>query len=87
MDMSLIKLQEMVKDRECCGPRGRKELDKTEQLNNHNDLRCTGTLDPGPSLNMSVSSSLTGNVKMIIHISQDCCTGYMRKPASKPLIY
>lgn len=26
--------------------------------------------DPGPSLNMSISSSLTGNVKMIIHISK-----------------
>ena len=33
MDMSLIKLQDMVKDREawqCCSPWGQKELDTTE---------------------------------------------------------
>ena len=37
MDTSLSKLQEMVKDREdvCCSPRGHKELDTTEQLNNN----------------------------------------------------
>ena len=37
MDMSLSKLQEMVKDREtwvCCSPGGCKELDTTERLNN-----------------------------------------------------
>ena len=34
MDMSLSKLQEMVKDREaCCNPQGHKELDMTERLN------------------------------------------------------
>ena len=31
--MSLSKLREMVKDR-CCSPRGCKEADMTEQLNN-----------------------------------------------------
>ena len=36
MDMSLSKLQEMVKDRKpvCCSPQRHKEVDKTEQLNN-----------------------------------------------------
>ena len=37
MDMSLIKLQDMVKDREawqCCSPWGQKELDTTEWVNN-----------------------------------------------------
>ena len=36
MDRSLSKLQELVMDREVwqsCSPWGRKELDKTEQLN------------------------------------------------------
>ena len=37
MDMSLSKLQDLVMDREAwctaCSPRGRKELDMTEQLN------------------------------------------------------
>ena len=34
MDMDLGKLRELVMDREvCCGSRGRKELDMTEQLN------------------------------------------------------
>ena len=33
-DMSLSKLQETVKDREAWGPRGHKELDMTERLNN-----------------------------------------------------
>ena len=36
MDMSLSKLQEMVRDRgglACCSPWGRKESDTTEQLN------------------------------------------------------
>ena len=34
MDMSLGELRELVMDRglECCGSRGRKELDTTEQL-------------------------------------------------------
>ena len=38
MDMSLSKLCEMVKDREAwrvCSPRGCKELDTTERLNNN----------------------------------------------------
>ena len=36
VDMSLSKLQEMVKDREaCCSPWGHKELDTTEWLNNN----------------------------------------------------
>ena len=35
MDMSLSKLQELVKDREAGGP---KESSKTEQLNNNNNL-------------------------------------------------
>ena len=39
MDMSLSKLQEMVRDREAwhaaCNPWGRKEVDMTEQLNNN----------------------------------------------------
>ena len=38
MDVSLSKLQEMVKDREAwratCSPRSRKESDNTKQLNN-----------------------------------------------------
>ena len=41
MDMSLSKLQEMVKDREarpCCSPWGRKESDTTQRLNNNNIL-------------------------------------------------
>ena len=33
MDMSLIKLQELVMNREACSPRGHKESDTTEQLN------------------------------------------------------
>ena len=36
MDMSLSKLQKLVMGQgslACCSPRGRKELDKTEQLN------------------------------------------------------
>ena len=40
MDMSLSKLQEMVKDREawvCCSPGGCKELDTTERLNNNDN--------------------------------------------------
>ena len=48
MDMSLSKLQEMVKDREdgdgegqgsleCCSPWGCRESDMTEQLNNNNN--------------------------------------------------
>ena len=38
MDMSLRKLQGMVKDREawCCSPWGCKESDMTEQRNNNN---------------------------------------------------
>ena len=43
MDMSLSKLQEMVKDREgslgCCCPWGRKESDMTEQLSNSSRYR------------------------------------------------
>ena len=38
MDMTLNKLQEIVKDREawqCCSLWGHKESDTTEQLNNH----------------------------------------------------
>ena len=38
MDMSLSKLQEIVKDREgslvCCTPRGCEQSDTTERLNN-----------------------------------------------------
>ena len=40
MDMSLSKLQEIVKDREawqCCSPWGHKELDTTEQLNSNQE--------------------------------------------------
>ena len=40
MDMNLGKLWEMVRDREswlCCSPWGRKELNTTGQLNNHNN--------------------------------------------------
>ena len=33
MDMSLIKLQELVRNREACSPWGHKESDPTEQLN------------------------------------------------------
>ena len=33
MDMNLSKLRELVMDRESCSPWGRKESDKTEQLN------------------------------------------------------
>ena len=38
MDMSLSKLQEIVKDRKpgMCSPWGHKESDMTEQLNNNN---------------------------------------------------
>ena len=41
MDMSLSKLQEIVKDRGslvCCSPWGHKESDTTEQLNSNNFL-------------------------------------------------
>ena len=34
-DMSLSKLQGIVKDRGACSPWGRKELDMTEQPNNN----------------------------------------------------
>ena len=40
MNMSLSKLQEIVKDREgqaCSSPWGHKELDMTQQLNNNNN--------------------------------------------------
>ena len=37
MDMSLSKLQELVRDRETWCPWGRKELDTTEQLNKNNN--------------------------------------------------
>ena len=42
MDMSLSKLQEMVKDRKpvCCSPWGRKELDTTKRLNDDNNKPC-----------------------------------------------
>ena len=49
MDMSLSKLNEIVKDKEtcegqgnleCCSPWGRKELDMTKQLNNKNNNKC-----------------------------------------------
>jgi len=33
MDMSLSRLREMGKDRECCSPWGHKESDMTERLN------------------------------------------------------
>ena len=33
MDMNLSKFQELVMDREACGPWGRKESDVTERLN------------------------------------------------------
>ena len=42
MDMSLSKLQEMVKDREslaCCSPWGHRELDMTEWLNKNQETR------------------------------------------------
>ena len=35
MDVSLSKLQEIVKDRACCCPWRHKESDMTEQLNNN----------------------------------------------------
>ena len=35
-DLSLIQFRERVKDSEACSPRGRKELDTTEQVNNSN---------------------------------------------------
>ena len=40
MDLSLNKLQEIVKDGACCSPWGRKELDMTEQLNINSSDRC-----------------------------------------------
>ena len=43
MDMSLSKLQEIVKDREsmaCYNSWGRKESDTTERLNNNITLSC-----------------------------------------------
>ena len=45
MEMSLSKLQEMVKDREAwhaCSPWGHIELDTTEQLNNNNNAAGAG---------------------------------------------
>ena len=36
MEMNLSKLQEMVKDTEAWSAAGRKESDRTEQLNNSN---------------------------------------------------
>ena len=40
MDLSLNKLQEIVKDGACCSPWGRKELDMTEQLNMNSSDGC-----------------------------------------------
>ena len=38
MDMSLSKLQKMVKDREAdCSPRGHRKSERIEQLNNKNN--------------------------------------------------
>ena len=36
-EMSLSNLWEMVKDREACSPRGRRELDTAKQLNYNKD--------------------------------------------------
>ena len=38
MDMNMGKLREMVRDREACSPRGRKELDITGRPNNNKYL-------------------------------------------------
>ena len=43
MDMSLSKLQELVKDKEglaCCSPWGGQESDTTEQLNKTTAIPC-----------------------------------------------
>ena len=40
MDLSLSKVQEIVKDRSCCSPWGHKESGVTEQLNNNNHPIC-----------------------------------------------
>ena len=48
MDMSLSRLQEMVKDGEAwmLYPLGHKELDITEQLNNKNNKGCIARKNP-----------------------------------------
>ena len=48
MDMSLSRLQEMVKDGEAwlLSPLGQKELDMTEQLNNKNNKGCIARENP-----------------------------------------
>ena len=66
MDMSLSKLQEIVKDREawlCCSPWGHKESDKSEQLNNNMAKRTWMELQ-------SDFSILTGTLKRKINLSQ-----------------
>ena len=40
MDLSLNRLQEIVKDGACCSPWGRKELDMTEQLSINSSDGC-----------------------------------------------
>ena len=68
MDMSLGKLLEMVREQGslvCCSPRGCKELNMTEQLNNNNSLE-------------EWACAVTGNFRLHFLLKQCSCFSRMK---------